>query len=100
MNNQEFFKRLVKYGLEGIAVALASLSIPKRSLNFEDVISIAITAAATLAVLETFAPSIAVGARQGAGFGIGAKLSGYNLPMPSMLPAAAPVTVVPAGATP
>ena len=38
---------------------------------------IAITAAATFALLDMFAPSISISARQGAGLGIGANLVGW-----------------------
>ena len=38
---------------------------------------IAITAAATFALLDMYAPSIGSAARQGTGFGIGANLSGF-----------------------
>ena len=38
---------------------------------------IALTAAATFAILDTYIPSMAVSARSGAGFGIGANLVGF-----------------------
>lgn len=98
MNNQEFIKRLIKYSLEGLAVAIAAVAIPRRSMDSEEIVSIALTAAATFAILDALAPSIAVGARQGAGFGLGFKMSGNSLS--SMIPTAAPPTIVPAGATP
>jgi hypothetical protein len=37
-----------------------------------------LTAAATLAVLDLLAPTVGMGARHGAGFGIGASLVGVN----------------------
>ena len=38
---------------------------------------LALTAAATFAILDTYIPSMGVSARSGAGFGIGAKLVGW-----------------------
>ena len=62
---------LVKYLLEGAAVAVAAYLIPKKTLNWQEIVVIALTAAAVFAVLDRFAPAIAAGARQGSGFGIG-----------------------------
>jgi len=72
----ELARRALKYLTEGIIVAIAAYAIPnvKRSLNFDEVILIALTAAATFSILDTYIPSMAVSARNGAGFGIGANL--------------------------
>ena len=70
----ELFKRAIKYLVEGIMVAIAAYAIPKRSLSLGEVSLIALTAAATFSVLDTYVPVLAVSARQGAGFGIGANL--------------------------
>ena len=74
---EEFMKRLVKYLVEGLMVAIAAYAIPKRSLNLDEVLLISLTAAATFSILDTYVPSLAVGARSGAGFGIGANLVGF-----------------------
>ena len=74
---QEIMKRLVKYLIEGAAVAAAVYYIPKRSLDWEEIVTIAITAAATFCVLDVVSPSIAGAARQGTGFGIGANMAGF-----------------------
>ena len=74
---QEVVKRAVKYLIEGGAVAVAAYYIPKRKMNVEEIVMIAITAAATFALLDMYAPSIGNAARQGTGFGIGANLSGF-----------------------
>ena len=58
-------------------VALAAFTIPKTELNLEEVLLIALTAAATFSILDTYIPSMAVSARSGAGFGIGANLVGF-----------------------
>lgn len=70
----EFVKRAIKYIVEGIMVAIAAFAIPKQSLKIEEVVIIALSAAATFAVLDVFVPSMATSARGGAGFGIGANL--------------------------
>lgn len=70
----ELVKRIIKYLVEGLMVAIAAYAIPKRSLNIEEIILIALTAAATFSILDTYVPSMGVTARSGAGFGIGANL--------------------------
>ncbi len=65
---------LVKYVLEGLAVAVAAFYIPRKNMNLQEVALIALTAAATFAVLDMFTPYVGASARQGAGFGIG-----YNM---------------------
>ena len=74
---QEVIKRAVKYLIEGGAVAVAAYYIPKKQMKIEEIVMIAITAAATFALLDLYAPSISNAARQGTGFGIGANLSGF-----------------------
>jgi len=72
---QEVLKRMLKYLIEGLAVAAAAFWIPRRTLNVEEILVIAVTAATTFAVLDMWAPSVVSNAaRWGAGFGIGAGL--------------------------
>ncbi len=73
----ELIKRAMKYIVEGIMVAIAAYAIPKKQLNVEEIVIIALMAAATFSVLDVFVPSIASSARGGAGFGIGANLVGF-----------------------
>ena len=73
----ELVRRAVKYLVEGVMVAIAAYAIPKKSLNLDEVALIALTAAATFTILDTYVPSMAVSARSGAGFGIGANLVGF-----------------------
>jgi|UniRef100_A0A6C0C479 ABC-type Co2+ transport system permease subunit len=73
----ELVRRVVKYVVEGIMVAIAAYAIPKRSMNIDEVMLIALTAAATFSILDTYVPSMAVSARSGAGFGMGANLVGF-----------------------
>lgn len=74
INVGELVKRIIKYIVEGLMVAIAAFAIPKRSMNIEEIGLIALTAAATFSILDTYVPSIGVTARSGAGFGIGANL--------------------------
>jgi hypothetical protein len=77
----EILKRAAKYLIEGFAVAFAAYFIPRgRRLGLEEVAMIGITAAATFAILDTFASSTLSSATQlGAGFGIGTGLTGLPL---------------------
>lgn len=77
INLSELIKRVIKYLVEGLMVAIAAYAIPKRSLNIEEIILIALTAAATFSILDTYIPSMGANARTGAGFGIGANLVGF-----------------------
>jgi ABC-type Co2+ transport system permease subunit len=73
----EIARRIFKYLIEGLMVAIAAFAIPKKSLNMEEIVLLALTAAATFAILDTYIPSMGVSARTGAGFGIGANLVGF-----------------------
>jgi hypothetical protein len=73
----ELLKRAIKYLVEGLMVAIAAFAIPKRTLNLDEIALIALTAAATFSILDTYLPSMAVNARSGAGLGIGANLVGF-----------------------
>lgn len=73
----ELLRRAVKYLVEGILVAAAAYVIPQKTLKLEEVLLIALTAAATFCILDAYLPSMAVAARSGAGFGIGGNLVGF-----------------------
>lgn len=73
----ELARRLIKYLVEGLMVAIAAFVIPRHTLKMSEVALIALTAAATFTVMDTFLPAMAVSARSGAGFGIGAGLVGF-----------------------
>ena len=75
----ELISRIIKYLVEGFMVALAAYAIPKQSLNLEEIAMIALIAAATFSILDTYIPSMGVSARTGAGFGIGANIVGFPL---------------------
>jgi len=76
-NLTELIKRIIKYFVEGFMVAVAAFAIPKQSLNWEEILLISLTAAATFSILDTYIPSVGVTARSGAGFGIGANLVSF-----------------------
>ena len=73
----ELVKRAIKYLVEGLMVAIVAFVIPQKPLKFEEIAIIALMAAATFSILDTFTPSIGVGARQGAGMGIGFNLVSF-----------------------
>ena len=72
----EVVKRLVKYVIEGFFVAIVAYSIPKQKLDFQEILGIGLSAAATFSILDTFVPRLAVSARNGAGFAIGTTVTG------------------------
>ncbi len=76
----ELVRRTIKYIVEGIMVAIAAYVIPRgKGLTMDEVLLIALTAAATFSILDTYIPSMGVSARTGAGLGIGANLVGFPM---------------------
>ena len=73
----ELVKRALKYLVEGLIVAIAAYVIPANRLRLDETLLIALVAAATFSILDTYLPALAVSARQGAGFGIGANLVNF-----------------------
>jgi hypothetical protein len=57
--------RLVKYFLEGLAVAIAAYVLPGKTLKVSEVGMIALVATATFAILDIYAPSVGASARTG-----------------------------------
>ncbi len=82
-NLNEMFKRLTKYLTEGLAVGIVGMILVMNgkqgsvSEQVNYVVIMAVTAAAVFAVLDMWAPSISGSARQGAGFGLGARMVGF-----------------------
>ena len=70
-------RRFFKYLVEGLMVAIAAYVFPRKKMNPDEVLMIAVVASATFAILDMYAPTIGHTARQGAGFGIGASLVGF-----------------------
>ena len=79
VNVGELLKRIIKYLIQGLMIAIVCYAVPQRSLNVDEISFIALTAAATFSILDTYLPSVAVSARAGAGFGIGAKMVGFPM---------------------
>lgn len=77
VNFQEVLKRIIKYLVEGLMVAIACYAIPKASLKLDEIGYIALVAAATFSILDTYIPSMGQDARQGAGLGIGLGMVGF-----------------------
>ena len=73
----ELVRRVIKYIVEGLMVAIAAYAIPKRSLNLEEIGCIALTAAATFSILDTYIPAMGASTRTGAGLGVGFGLVGF-----------------------
>jgi hypothetical protein len=75
----DLVKRLVKYALEGLAVAVACYLLPGKKMRADEIGMVALTALAVFAILDIYAPSVGSSARTGAGFGIGANLVGFPI---------------------
>ena len=77
--------KIVKYLIEGIAVSLVGMILLMNknggkgnyTTQAMEIIAMGVSAAAVFAILDTFAPSISMSTRQGAGFGLGANLVGF-----------------------
>lgn len=72
----ELIRNLLKYVIEGLAVAAAAHYIPKMKLKVQELIMLGATAAVTLLLIDLFAPRLSDGLRLGSGFGIGRGLVG------------------------
>lgn len=57
-NFREIMKRVIKYLIEAIMVALACYSIPKKSLEIEEIALISLVAAATFSIIDTYMPRV------------------------------------------
>jgi ABC-type thiamin/hydroxymethylpyrimidine transport system permease subunit len=78
MNLSDLIQRLIKYLVVGLAVAVCAVLIPKKSPAVEEVTALALAAACTMAIVDTFTnPVIAHSLNQGLGFGLGANLVGF-----------------------
>jgi hypothetical protein len=75
----EFVKRIIKYLIEGFIIGIVCYTIAKNRLTFDEIVIISLTASVVFSMLDTYMPAIAVSARTGAGFGVGAALVGFPL---------------------
>jgi hypothetical protein len=73
----EILGRALKYLMEGLAVGLACFFSGK--LTMDEIIMIAVTAAATFAILDMYTPQVSSAARLGTGFGIGSQFAGLRI---------------------
>ena len=78
-NFKEIMTRIIKYLVEGLMVAIACYAIPKQSLQLDEIMLLALVAAATFSILDTYIPTMGESARNGTGLGIGLKISGFAL---------------------
>lgn len=76
MEIEAILQKALKYLIEGIMVALVAFTLPKKSLNLEEVAMIGLTGAATFAILDVFSPAIGAATRNGVGYSVGAGLTG------------------------
>ena len=72
----EIITRLVKYFLEGLAVAVAMVIIPQKAPRVEEIFVVAVVAGVVFAILDLLSPSIGLTARQGSGLALGSQLAG------------------------
>ena len=72
----ELIKRIIKYLVMGLMVSICAYAIPKRSLNIEEIGMLALSAAATYSILDTYLPAMGVTAVAVSGLAIGAGLVG------------------------
>lgn len=75
-NFKEIMKRIIKYLVEGLMVAIACYAIPKQSLQLDEIALLALVAASTFSILDTYLPSVGDSARNGTGLGIGLRIAG------------------------
>ena len=73
---KEMATRILKYIFEGLVVAIAAYLIPGKKMAAEEIITIGLIAASTLAICDTLIPSIGQSVRTGAGFSLGANMVG------------------------
>jgi preprotein translocase subunit Sss1 len=76
VDGKEIVVRIIKYLIEGFVVAIAAFLIPKSKPSVEEVLTVALIAAATFSILDLFAPSFSGPARFGSGLAIGSHLVG------------------------
>ena len=76
MDGSELITRAIKYFLEGLAVAVAMVIIPRKVPSVEEIVVVAAVAAVVFAILDLLSPSIGLTSRQGAGLALGSQLAG------------------------
>lgn len=71
---------LITYILEGAAIAVIIYFLGRRKINWIEAVGLALTVSVSFIILDLFAPTIGLGARQGTGFGLGLQQVGYGNP--------------------
>ena len=74
IDGREIIVRIIKYVLQGSMVAIAAYMIPVKKPQLEEILTIALVAAATFALLDLASPSLGNSVRVGSGFALGAQL--------------------------
>ena len=77
-NLNDFYTSFFNYIVEGLAVGIIAYFLFYKTIKLEGLIIIIITASATFAVIDALSPKISDYVRQGAGFGLGATLTGIR----------------------
>ena len=78
LNFQEILARAIRYIVEGASVGVAAYFIPRKKMPLHEIAMIALTSAAVFAILDLYSPTVGVATRQGAGFAVGAGLTGFG----------------------
>ena len=73
---------LIKYFIQGLAVAIAAYVIPNRKTSFHEVMVVSVVSGLTFMLLDTFTDDIAKYVRLGVGAGIGLNLVNLNTTIP------------------
>jgi hypothetical protein len=76
IDGKEIVVRIIKYVLEGAMVGIAAALIPQQKIKLDEVLTIALVAAATFSILDLFSPSVSTAARMGVGLAVGANIVG------------------------
>lgn len=79
----DMYKNLFNYAIEGLSVGIIAYFIFKQKLSGTDLLVLIITATVTFALIDFLSPKLGNHVRQGAGFGLGATMTGiklFNLP--------------------
>jgi len=72
----ELIKRIVKYLVMGLMVALCLFLIPKKSMSIDEIALVALSTACIFSVIDTYLPSFSNSVKTGAGLGVGLQLIG------------------------
>lgn len=75
-NYIDILKRAIKYLVEGCVVAFVAHTFTKGKLEMNEILMIGITASFVFAMLDTFSPTISLGARLGTGLTLGPSIFG------------------------